>query len=321
MHQRSGRPAITIDELGEFGLIDRISARLPQVADSVVLGPGDDAAVLPAPGGRVVATTDLLIEGRHFRRDWSPAYDVGRKAAAASLADIAALGAAPTALLVGFAAPGELPIEWAEALADGLGDECRLAGASVAGGDVSRSEAVMLAVTALGDLQGRVPVTRAGAGPGDVVAVAGRLGWAAAGQALLAHGYRSPGALIRAHRRPEPPYAAGVAAAELSASAMIDVSDGLLADLGHIAAASGVGIEIDPAACAVPAPLAEAADMLGADPLGWVLAGGDDHALAATFPPRSGPGEGWLAVGRVTGGEGIAVGGRPYEETGWTHFG
>ncbi|MCW2611943.1 MAG: thiamine-phosphate kinase, partial [Cryptosporangiaceae bacterium] len=163
---------MTVSEVGEFGLIARVTARLPQ-GSATILGPGDDAAIVLASDGRVVVSTDLLVEGRHFRRDWSGGYDVGRKAAAANLADIAAMGAQPTSLVVGLACPPDLPLEWAEALADGLREESALVGASVVGGDVSRADSVIVAVTALGDLQGRAPVTRAGARAGDVVAVAG----------------------------------------------------------------------------------------------------------------------------------------------------
>ena len=190
-------------------------------------------------------TTDVLVEGRHFRRDWSSATDVGHKAAAQSLADVAAMGARPTALLVGLAArptcrsPG--PSSWPT----GLQQECAPLGVSVAGGDVVRGDCVVVSVTALGDLEGREPVTRSGAEVGDVVAVYGRLGWSAAGMAVLQRGFRSPRVLADAHRRPEPPYAQGVKAAVAGAHAMTDVSDGLLADLGHVARASGVRIEVN----------------------------------------------------------------------------
>lgn len=290
----------------------------------MLLGPGDDAAVLRAPDARVVATTDLLVEGRHFRRDWSDAYDVGRKAAAQNLADVAAMGAVPTALLLGFGAPPDLPVGWAERLADGLRDECALVGAAVAGGDVVRADTVVLAVTALGDLAGAAPVTRAGACPGDVVAVAGRLGHAAAGLALLSAGLAQPAELLAAHRRPAPPYEQGPAAARLGATAMLDVSDGLVQDLGHVAAASGVRIDIDSALLVVPEPLREAAAALAgrrqaADPLAWILTGGEDHALAATFPtPPPAP---WRVVGRVRAGLGVFVDGRPIAAGGWDHFG
>lgn len=306
----------TVGDLGEFGLIDAVVGRFPLTAD-VLLGPGDDAAVVVAADGRVVASTDLLVEGRHFRRDWSSAHDVGRKAAAQNLADVVAMGARPTALLVGLGAPPDLPADWATGLADGLAEECALVGATVVGGDVVRSDAVVVSVTALGDLEGREPVTRAGARPGDVVAVAGRLGWSAAGLAVLGRGFRSPRVLADAHRVPTPPYAAGRAAAVAGATAMIDVSDGLVQDAGHLAAASGVVVALETGALRVDAPVAEAAAAFNVDPLGWVLAGGEDHALLAAFPPRTPLPEGFVRVGEVrAGGPAVLVDEQPYADPG-----
>jgi thiamine-monophosphate kinase len=272
---------ISVSQEGEFGLIRRVISRLSQAPD-VLLGPGDDAAIVAAPDGRVVASTDLLIEDRHFRRVWSSAYDVGRRAAAANLADIVAMGAHPTALLVGLAAPADLPVEWAESLADGLRDESALIGASIVGGDVSASERIVVAVTALGDLEGRQPVTRSGAVPGDIVRLSGWPGRAAAGLDLLRAG-RLEEALVDAHRRPTIDYGAGLALAA-EATAMIDVSDGLLADLGHIAAASGVRIEIIADDLPIDPALEAVATELGVDAFEWVVAGGDDHCFAATTP-------------------------------------
>jgi len=310
----------TVGETGEFELVAAVTARLPQ-AGAVLLGPGDDAAVVAAPDGRVVATTDLLVEGRHFRRDWSSALDVGHKAAAQNLADVAAMGATPTVLLVGLAVPPELETAWALELADGLREECERVGASVAGGDVVRGERIVLAVTALGDLGGRAPVTRAGARPGDVVALAGRLGWAAAGLAVLGRGFRSPRVLVEAHRRPDPPYASGPAAAAAGATAMVDVSDGLLSDLGHVAAASGVAVDLAAASFEVAQPMADAGRALGVDPLQWLLAGGDDHALAACFPADAVLPEGFRVVGRVSAGSGVTVDGAPRPDlAGHHHF-
>lgn len=311
---------MTVSEVGEFGVLDRVTGRMRQ-RELVELGPGDDAAVVTAPGGRVVASTDLLIEGRHFRRDWSTAQDVGRKAAAASIADITAMGAVPTALLVGLACPSDTPLSWTDGLAEGLESECRPLGASVAGGDLAGADRITVAVTALGDLQGRPPVTRAGAAPGQVVALAGRLGWSAAGCTVLSRGFRTPRALVAAHLRPSPPYAAGPAAAQAGATAMIDVSDGLLADLGHVATASGVRIDVRAGTLEVPRPMADAAQALGVDARRWVLTGGEDHALVATFDDAAPLPDGWTVIGQVHAGRGVTVDGQPYEgATGYDHF-
>src|SRR6185312_16102308 len=181
----------TIAMVGEFGLIDQVTRDRVQPA-TTVLGPGDDAAVVAASDGRVVATTDVLVADVHFRLDWSTPEQVGRKAAAANLADVAQMGAVPTALLVGLAAPPDTPVATLTGLADGLWAEASAVGAGLVGGDVVTSATLTLAVTALGSLEGRPPVTRAGARPGDVVALAGRVGWAAAGFAVLQRGFRSP---------------------------------------------------------------------------------------------------------------------------------
>jgi thiamine-monophosphate kinase len=313
---------MTISDLGEFGLIEVIAGALPR-SDRTIVGIGDDAAVLTAPDGRVVATTDLLVEGRHFRRDWSGPADIGVKAAAQNLADIAAMGADPVALLVGFAAPGDLAVAWVRELVAGLAAECARAGATVAGGDTSSADTILLAVTALGDLGGRDPVTRSGARPGDVLAYAGVLGRSAAGQALLEAGRTGPEALIAAHRRPAPRYAAGPGAAALGATAMIDVSDGLLADAGHLARASGVQIDIDPGLFPGDPGLAAAAASLGLPGTqDWVLTGGEDHALAATFPPGCALPAYWTVIGQVRAGQGVLVNGNPVTgRAGWNHFG
>lgn len=323
---------ISVGELGEFGLIAHVLARLGRVPEDVVpLGPGDDAAVVSAPDQHVVVSTDLLVDGVHFRREWSSGYDVGCRAAAASLADIAAMGAQPTALVVGLACPPEIPLPWAEALADGLRDECARAGAVVAGGDVVRSPLLMLSGTALGDLAGKRPITRAGARAGDAVVVAGRLGFAAAGLALL-HGGNTDHPLAAAHRRPQVAYAAAIRLAHLGATAMLDVSDGLVADLGHIATASGVGIELARDDLPLPAELVGAGLAVGADPLEWVATGGDDHAFAATLPAdlvlramavladldEPVP---FVQIGRVVPGSGVRfVDGPPPTRGGHDHF-
>lgn len=309
----------TLAELGEFGLIAAVAERIGPPPPGISVGTGDDAAVVAAPDGRTVVTTDLLVEGVHFRRDWSSGADVGVKAAAQNLADIAAMGAMPTALVVGLVAPPETETAWVLDLLDGLLAEARGAGAPVVGGDTVAGPVVMVSVTALGDLAGRAPVLRSGASVGDEVAVCGRLGHAAAGLAVLSRGFRSPRALVDAHRRPVPPYAAGPAAAIAGATAMCDVSDGLLADLGHIAEASGVGIVLEAARLPVDEPLLAAAAAIGVDPLQWVIAGGEDHALAAAFPAGTVP-DGWVAVGEVVAGSGVTVPGVETGAPGYRHF-
>ncbi len=309
----------TLADLGEFGLVDALTVRFPQ-GDDVLIGPGDDAALVSFPGSRVVVSTDLLVEGRHFRRDWASALDIGHKAAAQNLSDVNAMGGRATALTVGLAAPPDLPVQWALDLADGIADEAALVGASVVGGDLTRADEIVVAITVLGVVDGE-PVRRSGARPGDVVAMAGRQGWAAAGLAVLARGFRSPRVLVEAHRRPQPPYAEGAVAARSGATAMIDVSDGLVADVGHVADASGVAIDLDSTVFDVAEPLRAVGSALGADPMRFILTGGDDHALVATFPVSTPVPEGWLRIGTVAEGSGVTVDGEQFEGPGGhVHF-
>ena len=308
----------TISDAGEFGLIEALTGIFAQ-GDQVVVGPGDDAAVLRVRTGHVVVSTDLMVEGRHFRRDWVSAADVGHRAAAQNLSDINAMGGRATSLTIGLAAPADLPAEWALEFARGFAEECALVGASVVGGDLSRADQIVIAVTVLGACT-VAPVVRSGARPGDVLALCGRQGWAAGGMAVLGRGFRSPRVLVEAYRRPEPPYDAGQVAADAGATSMIDVSDGLLADAGHVATASGVAIDVHRDAFEVAEPLQAVGAALGADPLQFILGGGDDHALLATFPDGSVP-DGWLVVGAVAEGSGVTVDGEEYDRpTGWTHF-
>lgn len=286
-----------------------------------LLGPGDDAAVLAATDRRVVVTTDVLVEGVHFRLDWSSPYQVGRKAVAANLADIVAMGAVPTSLVVGLALPGPTPVSTVDELASGMWEEAGRCGAGLVGGDVVSCAEIVISVTALGDLQGRAPVTRGGARAGEMLAVCGRLGWAAAGLALLQRGWRSPLAVVGAHQVPQPPYAAGPQAASAGATAMIDVSDGLLADAGHLAETSGVAINIESAALPVGTELVDVAASLGVDARHWVLTGGEDHALLGCFPLEVTLPAGWNRLGLVRAGSGVTVDSRPYEgPSGWAHF-
>jgi thiamine-monophosphate kinase len=310
-------PDATLADAGEFGLISALVDLFPQ-GEEVLIGPGDDAAVLRIKTGHVVVSTDLMVEGRHFRRDWASASDVGHRAAAQNLSDVNAMGGRATSLTIGLAAPPDLPVAWALDFARGFAVECARVGAGIVGGDVTRADEIVIAVTVLG-VCGQAPVVRSGARAGDVLAICGRQGWAAGGLAVLGRGFRSPRVLVEAYRRPEPPYDAGRIAAERGATAMIDVSDGLLADAGHIATGSSVAIDVHASAFDVPEPLQAVGAALGADPLEFML--GDDHALLATFPDPGSVPDGWSVIGEVADGEGVTVDGAAYGgPTGWTHF-
>ena len=334
--------APTLADVGEDELVRAVTGRYRPPPAFVHVAAGDDAAVLDIAGlgmaGRVVVSTDTLVEGADFRLDWSSGAQVGVKLAAQNLADVAAMGARPVGLVVSLASPPRLALAWATALADGLDDETSRAGAAVVGGDVSQSGQLVLTGTALGVLEGPA-VLRSGARPGDVVALAGRTGPSAAGLALLlasgtaeAASGRTPAAsgLVEAHLAPRPPYPAGPAAGRAGATALIDTSDGLLRDAGRVARASGVLLDLDPAALAPPADLVEVASALG-DPLlatAWVLTGGEDHALLACFPPDADVPAPFVVVGRVLAagrGErdapGVLVGGERWTgRDGWHHF-
>lgn len=310
----------TLGEVGEFALIDALTSRFTQAAN-VVVGPGDDAAVVSVEGGQVVASLDMLVQNRHFRLDWSSAADIGHKAAAENLSDINAMGGRPTALLVGFGAPPDLAVAWALEFADGLAAEAQKVGASVVGGDVTQADAIVISISVLGVCEDGV-VRRSGAQPGDVVALAGRQGWAAAGFAVLSRGFRSPRVVVDAHRRPDPPYEAGPEAAKLGATAMIDISDGLLADLGHVAQASGMAIDVDSSQFSIPEPLQAVGAALGVDPMRFLLTGGDDHGLLATFPKATKLPDAWTIIGAVSAGKAVVtVDGEEYEgPAGHQHF-
>jgi len=312
-------PDATLADVGEFGLIAELTPLFAQ-GDQVLVGPGDDAAVLRVRTGHVVVSTDLVVEGRHFRSDWAEAADVGHRAAAQNLSDINAMGGRAHSLTIGLGAPADLPARWALDFAAGFAAECDLVGASVVGGDLTRCDQVVIAVTVIGACT-QSPVLRSGAAPGEVLALAGRQGWSAGGLAVLTRGFRSPRVLVDAYRRPSPPYDAGAAAAEAGATSMIDVSDGLVADAGHLSRGSGVAIDIESAALEVPEPLHAVASATGAEPISFVLGGGEDHSLLATFPDADVVPDGWTVIGSVSEGEGVTVDGAAYTgETGWKHF-
>ncbi|UOQ88831.1 thiamine-phosphate kinase [Agromyces endophyticus] len=313
-----------IGELGEQAVLARILPRL-EPGDAALLGAGDDAAVVAAPDGRYVVTCDLMVHGPDFRLAWSTPFDLGWKAAATNLTDVAAMGARPTALVVAIAAPRDLPVSVLEGIADGLRESlAALApGCGVVGGDLSTSSTLTISVTAFGDLDGRAPVMRSGARVGDVVAHAGARGDAARGLALLfAEGVDAAGrpdralaAVLRerdpevvgAQLAPSPPVHAGPAAALAGATAMLDVSDGLARDARRLAEASGVGLDFDGAALGPEVRIA--------------LAGAEDHGLLATFPSGAVLPAPFEAIGRVVDAPGeILLDGAAIDAEGWDPY-
>ena len=310
----------TLQQLGEFAVIDRL-VRGRRQPGAVLLGPGDDAALVSAGGGPTVVSTDVLVQDRHFRLDWSTPHDVGRKAIAQNAADIEAMGARATAFVVGVGAPGDTPVALVDALVDGMWDEAGRIGAGIVGGDLVGCPQWVLSVTVLGDLDGRAPVLRSEAKAGSVLAVIGELGRSAAGYALWHNGIEGFDEIRGRHLVPQPPYGQGAAAAAAGAQAMIDVSDGLIADLRHVAEASGVGIDLSTAALAADHDaLTAAAAAVGVDPWPWVLGGGEDHALVGCF---AGPAPvGWRVIGRVLDGSArVLVDGREWRGyAGWQSY-
>jgi thiamine-monophosphate kinase len=322
---------VKLRDLGEFGLIERIerAARRGGATrgPAVVLGIGDDAALLRlAPGEHLAVSTDALVEGVHFRWEREAASAIGRRAMTAALSDLAAVGARPLGVVVALAAPPQLALERIDGLLRGLVEAARRHEAPLVGGNVTRAERTSLTATALGAVRRGRALTRAAARPRDRLMVTGTLG----GPALARLGARRRGAGARRLRLPrkEPRLAAGRALASLrGVGACIDVSDGLVADLGHLLRASRVGAEVDPARIPLPSGFARACRRLGLDPLRLALTGGQDYELLFTVRARA-PSAASLArrlgvrvteIGRITRGrglQGLSIAGG----AGWTHF-
>ncbi len=327
-----------VADLGEFGLLGTLGlfgAPLP----AGWLGPGDDAAVLPPPGEALLVTTDLLVEDVHFRRTTTSPRDLGYKALAASASDVAAMGGRPLAFVLGLTLPGESEVAWVAALYQGLGEAAREFGCPLVGGDTTAGASVTLAVTALGLAPGAGAIPRSGARPGQDLFVTGWPGESGLGLALLERGAGDPGPdearLVARHRRPAPRLALGRALGDGGlATALIDVSDGLLQDLGHLMARSGVGAEVWLERLPLSAPLTRVAARLGVEPLTPALGGGEDYELLffadparrrAIFAAARAAATPVRRIGRATAGAGLRLlrGGAPAHlppRAGFDHF-
>ncbi|MGG5751813.1 thiamine-phosphate kinase [Zafaria sp. Z1313] len=323
----------TIEGLGEAGLLDLILPRLQGAG--ALLGPGDDAAMIAAPDGRFVVSIDTLVEDQDFRLVWPCGYrttgfDVGWKAAAQNLSDINAMGAVATSAVISLTLPGQTPVGWVTDLADGFSAACRELGATrcaIAGGDLGRGEGISVTTAVTGDLEGRAPVLRSGAKPGDVLAVTAGLGRAATGLALLesrdnwTSWSRASAELVRAQLRPRPPLSLGPEAARGEATAMMDLSDGLARDGGRLAHASGLALKLDAAALVnIGTEISKIVRVGSCDPLELVCGGGEDFGLLATFAPGALPG-GFVQIGRAVDSKpGVTLDGRPLDRWAWDHF-
>jgi len=321
----------------EDALIAQIAATLRDVAPgNVVLGIGDDAAAWqPSRGNRSVVTTDALVEGVHFARELMSAQDVGHRALAANLSDLAAMGARPVLATIALGFPRATDPAWIVAMYEGIAALARRARCPIAGGDLTRAPVVTIAITAIGEVRASNLKTRGGALPGDVVAVTGPLGASRAGLAVARDrpelaGEPGAAAALAAFRRPEPRLREGKwLGASRHVRAMMDASDGLSTDLARLCAASGAGAVVEDVPVA-PAALA-VAELTGADPESWALGGGEDFELLVAIAKRAFPhlavrfrahtGRELLRVGTIAAEPGVRRrDGSPLALSGWDHL-
>lgn len=284
---------------------------------NILIGIGDDAAVVNSQGKSVI-TTDMAIEGTHFRKDWSPAKDIGRKIAVANLADIYAMGAKPSYLVVALSLTGEEDLEWVLDLARGIQEQASLCGASVVGGDLTRGGLVTISITAIGRVEN--PITRSGARAGDSLYISGLPGWSAAGLQLLNRSITptSPDQLKAIQQFQAPHLDLHSSSDFLSATSLCDISDSLLTQADQIAASSKIEIEISLEALTVHPDfedLKALADDQGVDIWDWVLGGGEDHLFLGTGKDLPA-----FRIGRVYEGSGVKVPEMKKAPDSWRHF-
>lgn len=279
------RNVIRLSEIGEFPLIARLVRALP-AEEGIIVGPGDDCAVVECDGATLLLTCDAAIEGIHFRRQWAGAAAIGWKSGAAALSDIAAMGGRPRFMLITLACPPDEDVAFLEALYHGLSAAAAHCGAVIVGGDTTRSPSgVMVDIAVVGEAVGPRILRRTGARPGDLLAVTGRPGQAAAALSALQRSL-DPGELAQAHFHPLPRILEGQwFAAHDGVHAMIDLSDGLLQDAGHLAEAAWMGVDVDPDRIPVSDAMRHALESAGEDPAAVALSGGEDYELIIAVEP------------------------------------
>ncbi len=315
---------LTLADLDEEQILREVLSR-PARETQMLVGPGDDTALLAVPSGRALVTTDAMVLGRDWLDEWSSAADVGAKCVAQNLADIAAMGGITTGVVVTLAADVATPLAWARDLSQAIAQACAAYEVAVLGGDLSSAPpgVRMVSITAIGELDqdGRAeggPVLRSGARTGDVVAVSDALGRSGAGLLLLQRDAAAKGPEVEYHLRPQPVYARGPAARAAGATSMLDISDGLVRDAGRIAIASGVALNLDSEA--LSPDVAALSPAVGDAALDCVLNGGEEHTLLATFPPNTSLPSNWRQIGEVGDGAGVTLDGEVLVAGGWDHF-
>ena len=305
----------------EAGLVERLRDLFQtSFAQGVEVGIGDDAAVISASSNKLVATLDIAIEDVHFKSLWSSPFEIGAKLTTANLADLFSMGATPKYLLVGAAISEINNSEVITELAQGIRSVADKFEVSVIGGDLSKSEKMSLSITALGEIA-RDPITRSGASAGDLIYLSALPGLSAAGLAILERGLDRPKYVVQAHLNPK--LVAPIKLMEV-ASAMSDISDGLVSDARNIARASKVDLNFDTNALEASPDfkdLGELATELGVDVYDWILSGGEDHFFIATVPEKYADKNLGIQVGKVVAGSGlITIDGVQTQRAGYQHF-
>ncbi len=280
-----------VSEIGEFGLIERIKARLAAQQPDLIAGIGDDAAIIRTDSDEhLLATCDIQLEDVHFRRKFITPYQLGQRAVAVNISDIAAMGGIPTYLLVSLGLPPDIEVDYIDQLYHGMEKEATRSNATIAGGNITRSLQLMIDIFLLGKVKQNLVITRSGAQQGDLLLVTGDIGKSAAGLRLLNRKAKNKDQIIdpqlsAAHLTPTPRLPESRIIANLQiATAMIDISDGLASDLGHICRASKVGAVIWAESLPISTATRNAAALIGCDPLQLALYGGEDYELLFSAP-------------------------------------
>lgn len=301
----------------EASVISALARIFGSTHRGVEIGIGDDAAVVKTTE-RTVITTDMAVEGTHFKSNWSSAFDIGRKIAAANLADVYAMGGSPKFLVAAVTLTGAESIEWIEELAEGIAHEASSCGAYVVGGDLAKGPCIIIAITAIGEVD--TPITRSGAQIGDSIYISSLPGWSAAGLAVIEKELEEDLAVhaVSEYSAPTVDYASAIQFSNKGAHSMCDVSDALVIQAHQIADASGVALKFDQVLIAQHpefATLKDLAESHGVDVWQWIFAGGEDHVFLATGKDLEG-----FCIGTVVEGAGVlGVEMKKAPET-WRHF-